>query len=71
MGPLIGRDLEDRQTEVLENHDKNWVQREPHSELKLELRQRYMTSQRSMRPLQISGLDHLETIHLRYPRTLL
>ena len=71
IGPTIGRYLEDDEAEILENLDEEWVQRKPHSELKVMLRQRHMADWRNMRPLQINMLEHHETILPSYPRIFL
>ena len=69
MGPPIGRDPEDCKAKVLENLDEERVQWKPHSKLEIALGQCYMADLRSMRPLQVSRLNHLKTIHPRYPCT--
>ena len=71
MGLTVGRYLEDGEAEIPQNLDEEWVQGNPHSELEVTLGQRHMADWRNMRPLQISWLDHQETILLRYPRTFL
>ena len=71
MGPTIGRYLEDSEAEIPENLDEERVQRKPHSELKVTLRQRHMADRRNMWPLQISRLDQHETVFPRYLFTFL
>ena len=67
MGPPVGRYLEDSEPKLLKNLDEERVQREPHSKLEIALGQCCMADRKSMRPLQISRLDYLETIHPCYP----
>ena len=69
MGPTVGRYLEDGEAEILKNLDEEWVQRKPHPELKVALGQCHMTDLRNVQPLQISRLDHHNTVLLCYLRT--
>ena len=71
VGPPIRSYLEDSKPKVLENLDEERVQREPHSELEIALRKSHVTIRRSMWPLQISRLEHLETILSSYLCTVL
>ena len=71
MGPTIGRYLEDSEAEIPENLDEERVQKKPYSKLMVALGQRHIADRRSMRPLQISRLDQLETVLLRYLCTFL
>ena len=67
MGPSIGSDLENSEPKILEDFDEEGIQREPHSESEVALRQSDITNQRSMQSLRIIRLDHIEAILLRYP----
>ena len=51
VGPPVGRYLEDSKPNVLKNLDEEWVQRESHSELEIDLGQSHVTIWRSMRLL--------------------
>ena len=70
MGLPVGRNLEDRQSKVSKYYNEEWVQREPHSEPEINLRQSHMTGRGSVHPLQICRLDHVEIVHPRYPHAL-
>ena len=71
MGLPDGSYLENSEPKILEDFHEEGMQREPHSELEVTLRQSDITIRRSMRSLRIVRLNHLEAILPRYPCTIL
>ena len=71
VGLSVGSYLENSEPKILKDLDEERVQREPHSELEVTLRQSDIAIRMSMRSLRIIRLNHLEAILLRYPCTIL
>ena len=71
VGPPVGSYLENNEPEVFKDLDEERVQREPHSELGVVLRQSDVTIRMGMQSLHIVRLDHFEDVFLGYPSTIL
>ena len=62
VGPPIGSYLEYGEPKIFKDLDEERMQREPHSEFEVGLRQDNVTIQRMVRPFQFVGHDHLKVV---------